>query len=109
MQPGEIVLIDDKITGFDDNKAKRRCCVYKVQGPPDPGIWVVPRSTKGKTGTFVPKGVLPILDEDGRFMYIPRFVSQADLKGVTGKCVLPDKYKREVLDNVNTGAMEIDW
>jgi hypothetical protein len=109
VQPGEIVLIDDKITRFDHNKPKRRCCVYKVQGPPDSGIWVVPRSTKGKAGTFVPKGVLPILNEDGRFMYIPRFVSEADLEGVSGHGVLPDPYKQTVLDNVNPATMEIDW
>jgi hypothetical protein len=106
MEVGEVLLIDDVVTGFDDNKPARPCMVVRVTESPPSGALVVPRSTKGSTGTFVPAGALPRLNKDGRFMFLPRFVPVADLQACTSLGVLDAKYRDLVLANVND--VEID-
>lgn len=105
MQAGEVLLIDDVVTGFDDNKEERPCIVFRVIPPPRGGAWVVPRSTKGSQGTFVPAGALPGLNADGRFMYLPRRVSAADLVGCKSLGMLPEPYRSLVLANVNSAEI----
>lgn len=97
-----MLLIDDSITGYDDNKPRRPCMVTKVSSPPRSGVWVVPRSTRGSQGTFVPANSLHGLNKDGRFMYLPRFVRRADLLGCLSLGVLDDPWRSRVLDNVNS-------
>lgn len=103
---GEVLLIDDVVTGFDDNKPGRPCMVVRVVGMPRAGAWVVPRSTKGRQGTFVSAGTLPGLDKDGRFMFLPHFVAQVDLNGCPSLGVLEWRDRERVLENVND--VEID-
>jgi len=106
MEVGEVLLIDDVVTGFDDNKPARPCMVVRVTDPPRTGALVVPRSTKGSTGTFVPAGALHGLNKAGRFMFLPHFVSAADLEACTSLGVLGANYRDLVLANVND--VEID-
>jgi hypothetical protein len=96
-----VLLIDDVITGFDDNKPDRPCMVVRVSGPSRGGAWVVPRSTKGREGTFVAAGTLPGLNRNGRFLFIPRFVPAHDLSGCRSLGVLPDDIRDRVVANVN--------
>jgi hypothetical protein len=67
VEVGDVFLIDDAVTGFDRNKPERPCMVVRVEAPPRAGAWVVPRSTRGSTGTLVPRDALPGLNKDGRF------------------------------------------
>jgi hypothetical protein len=103
---GEVLLIDDVVTGWDDNKPARPCMVVRVSDPPRSGAWVVPRSTKGRQGTFVPAGALPGLNKDGRFMFLPHFVPAVDLADCESLGVLGDADRERVLANVN--EVEID-
>jgi hypothetical protein len=107
VEEGEVLRIDDVVTGFDDNKRGRPCMVVRVVGPPRAGAWVVPRSTKGRTGTLVRAGTLPRLDQDGRFMFLPRLVAAADLADCESLGVLPVEDRERVLENVNDVVIEL--
>jgi hypothetical protein len=72
VEVGDVLLIDDAITGFDRNKPDRPCMVVKVDVTPRGGAWVVPRSTQGSIGTLVPREALPGFNKDGRFQFLPR-------------------------------------
>lgn len=102
-----MLLIDDVITGFDDNKEGRPCMVIRVMPPPRAGAWVLPRSTRGHQGTFVAKGSLPGLNADGRFMFLPRFVSSSDLDGCRTLGVLADAIRDHVLANANDVVIDL--
>ena len=93
--------IDDAVTGFDYNKRGRPCMVVRIADKPRAGAWVLPRSTTGSIGTPVPARVLPGLNKDGRFMFLPHFVAAADLEACPSLGVLPEPYRRKVLANVN--------
>jgi hypothetical protein len=108
VEVGEILRIDDVVTGFDDNKPGRPCMVVRVVDQPRAGAWVLPRSTKGSIGTPVPAGALEGLDEDGRFMYLPHFVASADLAGCPSLGVLPEPYRQRVLENVNDVVIDLE-
>lgn len=105
MVVGQVLRIDDVVTGFDDNKPGRPCMVVRVSERPRAGAWVLPRSTKGRHGTLLPAGVLPGLDRDGRFMFLPRFVPAVDLCDCESLGVLPDHVRDLVLANVNDAAI----
>ncbi len=107
MQIGEVLLIDDVTTGFDDNKFARPCMVVRVTSAPRAGAWVLPRSTRGSDGTLVRAGALPGLNKDGRFMYLPRFVSATDLESCRSLGVLGAAERDRVLANVNDVVIDI--
>ncbi len=108
MQIGEVLRIDDTITGFDDNKPGRPCCVVAVEPPPHDAVWVVPRSTKGSTGTRTPADVLAGLTQQGRFMFLPRRVPAASLQQAASLGLLPEPYRTRVLENVNAVVIDLD-
>jgi hypothetical protein len=103
---GEVLRVDDVVTGFDDNKRGRPCMVVRVSEAPRAGAWVVPRSKKGSQGTLMHAGVLPGLDRDGRFMFLPRFVPAADLTDCESLGVLPDHIRDLVLASIHRGEAE---
>lgn len=105
---GEVLRIDDAVTGFDRNKPGRPCMVVRVEQRPRAGAWVLPRSTNGSIGTFVPAGALPGLNKPGRFMYLPHFVSAADLAGCPSLGVLGQPHRQRVLDNVNDVMIDFE-
>ena len=82
--------------------------VMRVVERPRPGAWVVPRSTEGTSGTLSPKHALPELDEEGRFMFIPRFVARADLAGARSLGVLAPDQIAAVLANVNDVVIDFE-
>lgn len=102
-----MVLVDDAITGFDRNKPARRCLVVKVEPAPRGGIWVLPRSTQGSTGTFVPAGAMSGLSKDGRFQFLPRFVAAADLEGCENLGPLPEPHRSKVLESANMVVVDV--
>jgi len=108
VEVGDVLLIDDAITGFDRNKPERPCMVVRVEAPPRAGGWVVPRSTQGSIGTLVPRGALPSLNKDGRFQFVPRWVSASDLTGCRSLGTLPEPYRTRVLDNANMVVAEVE-
>ena len=108
MEVGEVLLIDDAVTDYDRNKLERPCMVVRVNPGPPAGVWVLPRSTQGRDGTFVPAGALPGLNRDGRFMVLPRFAAASDLAGVRSLGVLPQPYRDQVLENVNDVAIDFE-
>lgn len=106
MEVGEILRIDDALTGFDDNKVGRPCMVVRLETHPRSGGWVLPRSTR-PPGTKTPGGLLPGLDRDGWFMYLPYHLVEADLETCPSVGVLPEPYRTAVLDNVNGATLGI--
>lgn len=106
---GEVIRLDDRVTKFDDNKRGRPNCVVEVIGDPIELVYVVPRTTRGTIGTFVPANVLPGLDKAGRFLFVPRPVQPQDLIAVERLGILPDPYKDRVLENVNTASIDLDF
>lgn len=108
VQIGEVLRIDDTITGFDDNKPGRPCCIVAIDSPPREAVWVVPRSTKGSTGTLTPAGVLPGLTQEGRFMFLPRRVPAASLQRPPSLGVLPEPFRTRVLENVNAVVIDLE-
>lgn len=108
MDTGEVLLIDDAVTGYDRNKPKRPCMVVRVVDAPHAGAWVVPRSTKGTIGTFVPARALPGLNRDGRFMFVPVFVAAADLIAVTSLGVLGFAHRQRILNNLNDVVIDLE-
>lgn len=108
MRVGEVIRVDDALTGFDLNKPGRPCCIVRVEEPPRSGVWVVPRSTRGTTGTLTPAGTLPGINSDGRFQFIPRFVAAADLEGCESLGLLPEPYLARVLENVNSIVFDVE-
>ena len=106
---GEIILLDDVVTGFDDNKKGRRYCVVRVVGDPLQLVLVVPRTTKGKDGTPSKQSDCPTaFTEDGRFLYRPYQVFPADLEGVTRLDVLPPSVIAKIIGNVNFAAIDLE-
>lgn len=108
MEVGEVLRIDDSVTGYDRNKPGRPCMVVAVQERPRAGAWVVPRSTQGRDGTLVPARALPGLNKEGRFMYLPHFVTSAELLGCPSLGVLPEPYRQRVLDNANLVVIDFE-
>lgn len=108
VETGEVLLIDDVITGFDRNKPGRPCMVVRVEPPPRAGAWVVPRSTRGSIGTRVPRNVLPGLNKDGRFQFLPRWVSVLDLADCRSLGLMPEPYRTGVLQNTNTVLVDFE-
>lgn len=108
MEVGEVLRIDDAVTGFDRNKRGRPCMIVRVAERPRAGAWVLPRSTTGSIGTAVPAGALPGLTQPGRFMYLPHFVLAADLAGCPSLGVLGEPHRGRVLDNVNDVVIDFE-
>lgn len=104
---GEVLRIDDAITGFDDNKPGRPCLVVRVEDSPRSRAWVVPRTTAGRDGTLTPARVLPGLEQEGRFMYMPRPVESDDLDGCESLGTLPGEWLAQVLENVNLAVVDL--
>jgi len=107
-QEGEVIRLDDKVTGFDFDKIGRPNCIVRLVGDPLQQAYVVPRTTHGSIGTPTPAGVLPALNKPGRFLYLPRPVLPTDLVGCERLGVLPEKLRTLVIDNVNWAALDLD-
>jgi hypothetical protein len=107
-QEGEVVRLDDKVTGFDFDKIRRPNCIVHLVGDPLQQAYVVPRTTDGSIGTPTPAGVVPGLNKAGRFLYLPRPVLPADLAGCERLGLLPEKVRTLVLGNVNWAALDLD-
>jgi hypothetical protein len=108
VEVGDVLRIDDTITGFDRNKPGRPCMVVRVETPPRAGAWVVPRSTQGSIGTPVPSQVLPGLNQDGRFQFLPCWVSGSDLADCPSLGLLPEPYRSRVLESANMALIDIE-
>ena len=105
---GEVIRLDDKVTGFDFDKIGRPNCIVRLIGDPLQQAYVVPRTTVGSIGTPTPAGVLPGLNKAGRFLYLPRPVLPADLVGCERIGLLPGKLRTLVLGNLNWAALDLD-
>lgn len=109
MDEGDILRIDDRLTGFDDNKTGRRYCVVRVVGDPWTEIYVVPRTTEPKHGAVkVEQGVVPGLNKTGWFMFRGYRLTPSDVEGVEPIGTLPADVLRQVNDTVNLSEFDID-
>ena len=108
-EKGDVIRLNDQVTNFDDNKPGRPNCVVQVVGDPIEFVYVVPRTTRGTTGTLVPANVLPGLNKPGRFLYVPRQVQPQDLLDVERLGVLPQPYRDRVLENANMAMIDLDF
>jgi hypothetical protein len=107
VEVGEVRRVDDAVTGFDRNKPGRPCVIVRVETPPRAGAWVLPGSTRGATGTRVPRNTLPGLEKDGRFQFLPRWVSARDLADCPTLGVLPAPYRTAVLESANMVVIDL--
>jgi hypothetical protein len=103
-----VIRLDDGVTGFDHGKSGRPNCIVRLVGDPLQQAYVVPRTTNGSIGTLTKAGVLPGLDRDGRFLYLPRLVLPVDLRDCERLGVLPETVRTLVLDNVNWAALDLE-
>ena len=108
MERGAVIRLDDTITGFDFAKLGRPYCVVAVDGDPPATVYVVPRSTKPQSqGVATPQGVLPGLNDWGRFLWRPYPVAVADIENVPVLGILPDPYRTRVLEQANLAEFDI--
>jgi hypothetical protein len=94
---GELFKMDDHFTGFspDNPKESRPYVVIAVRGR---RVRVVPQSTEGSRGVFVPDGVVEGLEEG---WFVPWSTTVAVSYAVSREAVgelLPDRYLRDVVD-----------
>lgn len=107
-QAGEVIRLDDRVTGFDFDKIGRPNCIVRLIGNPLQLAYVVPRTTDGSIGTPTPAGALPGLNSAGRFLYLPRPVLPADLVDCERLGLLPETLRTLVIGNVNWAAIDLD-
>lgn len=103
-----MIRLDDRVTGFDDNKTGRPYLVVNVEQPPL-YVWVLPRTsdTRGAgAGVLIRGGVIKSLQKDGRFMYRPYRVAIEDVETLEVFDHLSDTLLERVVSQVN--AVEID-
>lgn len=106
---GDVIRIDDRVTGFDDNKTGRPYCVVRVVGEPWTEIYVVPRTTEPKHGAArLEAGVVPGLNRVGWFMFRAYRLTPAEVQGVEPVDTLPGDVLRRVNETVNVAEFDID-
>jgi hypothetical protein len=108
MERGDVIRLDDSVTGFDLAKPGRPYCVVAVEGDPPAIFYVVPRSTQRRSqGVATPAGVLPGLREPGRFLWRPYAVAVADVEDAPRLGLLPEPYRSRVLEQANLAEFDI--
>lgn len=108
MQHGDVIRLDDTVTGFDLGKPGRPYCVVAFDGDPPAVVYVVPRSTQPQSqGVATPSGVLPGLNDAGRFLWRPYAVAVADAEGAPRLGLLPEPYRARVLEQANLAEFDI--
>ncbi len=103
-----MIRLDDRVTGFDDNKPGRPYLVVTVEQP-RLYVWVLPRTsdTRGTgAGVLIRGGVIRSLEKDGRFMYRPYRVAIEEVETLEVFDHLSGAVLERVLSQVN--AVEID-
>jgi hypothetical protein len=93
---GELLKMDDRFTGFspDNPKENRPYVVIAARGR---RVRVVPQSTEGSRGVFLPDGVVEGLEEG---WFVPWSTTVAVSYAVSREAVgelLPDPYLRDVI------------
>lgn len=108
VQRGDVIRLDDAVTGFDLAKPRRPYCVVALDGDPPATIYVVPRSTQPQSqGVATPAGVLPGLNEPGRFLWRPYAVAVADVEDARSLGLLPEPYRTRVLEQANLADFDV--
>ena len=105
---GTVIRLDDRHTGFDDNKTGRPYCVVGHVGDPPHSYIVTPRSTTGSQGVFSPADVVPGLTQAGRWMWRARPVPAevAESAEVVGTLATDDL--EELIDEINLVEFDLD-
>ncbi len=108
MQRGDVIRLDDPLTGFDLAKLGRPYCVVAIEGEPPAIVYVVPRSTEPQSqGVATPARVLPGLNDAGRFPWRPYAVAIADIEQAPRLGLLPEPYRTRVLEQANLAEFDI--
>jgi hypothetical protein len=108
MKIGQVIRIDDEVTGFEGGKEGRPYLIVRVVGDPPELVYVVPRTASGWEGVPVPRGIVRGLNKDGNFLLDPLQVPAADLAGVEVLGELPEPYLSRVLDRMHRSLVELD-
>lgn len=103
-----MIRLDDVETGFDDNKRGRPYCVVGWEGTPPHTYALSPRTTRGRNGIDTPAGVLPGLNESGRFVWRGYAAPAAAVEAAPRIGVLPAPYIERVLGGVNLVEFDLD-
>jgi hypothetical protein len=108
VQRGDVIRLDDTVTGFDLGKQGRPYCVVAVYGDPPAVVYVVPRSTQPQSqGVATPSGVLPGLNDAGRFLWRPYAVAVTDVTDAPQLGLVPEPYRTRVLEQVNLAEFDV--
>jgi hypothetical protein len=110
MEIGDMIRLDDWVTGFDDNKEGRPYMVVHVEDPPL-YVWVLPRTTDTRAsgaGILVPRGVIRTLNQDGRFMYRAYRLAIEEVEQLTVFDQVQQPLLATILQQVNRAEVELD-
>jgi hypothetical protein len=108
VQRGDVIRLDDTVTGFDLGKQGRPYCVVALDGDPPAVVFVVPRSSRPQSqGVATPSGVLRGLNDAGRFLWRPYAVAVADVEAAPRLGLLPEPYRTRVLEQVNLAEFDV--
>jgi hypothetical protein len=108
MELGDVIRLDDVVTGFDRLKEGRPYCVVAVEGDPPATVYVVPRSSQRQSqGVDTPADVLPGLSRVGRFLWRPYAVAVVEIEHASRLGLLPEPYRTRVLDQANLAEFDI--
>ncbi|MEK6328467.1 MAG: hypothetical protein AABM66_13230 [Actinomycetota bacterium] len=108
MQIGEVIAVDDAVSGFGSgHKEGRPCLVARIIGEPPELVYLVPRSATSPFGIPVPAGAAPGLNKPGKFLTSPLPVDAADLEGADSYGMLAEPYFTQVMDGLDTFLMDI--
>src|SRR4051794_29848988 len=99
MERGSVIRIDDRETGFDDRKAGRPYAVVGSIGDPPHTYLVVPRTRRGSQGVKTPAGVLPGLQDEGRFLHRAYPIPATLAEAADDEGILPQRWRDQVLEN----------
>jgi hypothetical protein len=109
VREGDVIRIDDRLTGFDDNKLGRPYCVVRVIGDRWREIYVVPRTTEQTRGAVkLEAGVVATLNQTGWFLFRGYRLEPADIEGVEPVGALPAAVLTRVQDQANLAEFDID-
>ena len=108
MKVGQVVRIDDDVTGFEGGKEGRPYLVVRVVGDPPELVYVVARTASGWEGVPVPRGIVRGLNREGNFLLDTLQVPAADLADIEVLGELPEPYLSRVLERIHRTLMELD-
>lgn len=108
VRKGEVIRIDDAITGFGRGvKRGRPCLIVRIIGDPPDLVYVAPRSASSVFGVEVPARAAPGLNRNGKFATSPLSVDPADIEDAASLGMLEEPHLTRVLEAQESFLMDL--